>query len=128
MEKDDINHAGFLSFMNNNNPSELKNMVAPKFDNVIKQYSYVGKKAIKHADGQECLKVKNEKISTYGENSFSDECASLINIYMLLQIANDKEIYHYTGYNLGDVDDTEFQNILSPDFTEFSGSDATGAL
>ncbi|MFK7760787.1 MAG: hypothetical protein AB8B46_01505 [Candidatus Midichloriaceae bacterium] len=59
MEKDDINHAGFLSLMNNNNPSELKNMVAPKFDNVIKQYSYVGKKAIKHADGQECLKVKN---------------------------------------------------------------------
>ncbi|MFK7760786.1 MAG: hypothetical protein AB8B46_01500 [Candidatus Midichloriaceae bacterium] len=47
---------------------------------------------------------------------------------MLLQIANDKEIYHYTGYNLGDVDDTEFQNILAPDFTEFSGSDATGAL
>ena len=92
-----------------------------KFDSVIKQYSgfyQKERKVIKHADGQECLEVENGKISTYGENSFSDECAPLINLYMLLQIANDKEIWHYNNNNLRDFDDTEFQNILAFDFTD----------
>jgi hypothetical protein len=37
---------------------------------------------------------------------------------MLLQIANDKEIWHYNNNNLRDFDDTEFQNILAFDFTD----------
>ena len=128
MEKDDINHAGFLSFVDNNNQSELENMVAPKFNDFINQYSYAdegGKKVIKYIDGQECFRMEKGEISTYGENSFSGKCAPLINLYMLLQIAKNEEIYHFNGYDLKDYDDTEFQNILALDFTD---PDAAGAL
>jgi hypothetical protein len=47
---------------------------------------------------------------------------------MLLQIVKDEEIYHYSGCNLRDFDDTEFQNMLTFEFPEFSGSDVAGAL
>lgn len=94
----------------------------------IKQYSYAdegSKKVIKYIDGQKCFRMEKGEISTYGENSFSDECDPFINLYMLLQIANDKEIWHYNNYDLKDYDDTEFQNILALDFTD---PDAAGAL
>ena len=131
MDKNDTNHTGFLSFMGNNNPSEFQNMVASKFDSVIKQYLPTdkdGKKAIKHADGQECLRMENGKISTYGENSFSDKCAPLINLYMLLQTAKGEEIYHHRDYTLENHDDLEFQKITGLDLTGFSDPDATGTL
>lgn len=103
----------------------MKEGLAVKFHDFIKQYSYSAQeKLLKHVAGQECLKVENGRISTYGENSFSDECAPLINLYMLLQIANDKEIWHYNNYDLKDYDDTEFQNILAFDCTDPSAAAA----
>ena len=47
---------------------------------------------------------------------------------MLLQTANDKEIWHYENYDLKNHDDTEFQNILAPEFTDCSSSTTTEAL
>ncbi|WP_236869802.1 hypothetical protein [Candidatus Bandiella numerosa] len=104
--------------------------VIANFSNLIKQYSYAdkdGKKVIKYTDGkgqgdQECFKMENEKISTYGENSFSDECAPLINLYTLLQTANGKEIWHYENYDLKNYDDTQFNEILGFEFADNSNS------
>jgi hypothetical protein len=123
MDKDNTNHAEFLGFMSDS--TELKEGLAANLHDFIKQYSYSAQeKLLKHVAGQECLKVENGRISTYGENSFSDECAPLINLYMLLQIANDKEIWHYNNYDLKDYDDTEFQNILAFDCTDPSAAAA----
>ncbi len=129
MDKNDSNHTEFLSFMNDD--TKLKEDLASKFNNFIEQYSGVcakGRKIIQHTDGQECLRMENGKISTYGENSFSDKCAPLINLYMLLQTAKDEEIYHHRDYTLENHNDSEFQKITGLDLTGFSDPDATGAL
>ena len=57
-------------------------------------------------------------MSTYGENSFSDECAPLVNLYILLQTANDNEIWHYENYDLTHHDDAEFNKILAFEFID----------
>ncbi len=121
MDEDDANHLQFLNFMNTNNASKLESMVATNFSNFIKRYSHSdkdGKKVIKYAEGQECFKMENEKVSTYGENSFSDECAPLVNLYILLQTANDNEIWHYENYDLTHHDDAEFNKILAFEFID----------
>jgi chromosome segregation ATPase len=100
--------------------------VIDNFNSFIKRYSYAdkdGKKVIKYTDdkdteGKECFKMENEKVSTYGENLFSDECAPLINLYIFLQIANGKEIWHYENYDLKDYDDAEFYKILDFEFAD----------
>ncbi|MBY0580556.1 MAG: hypothetical protein K2P53_02590 [Rickettsiales bacterium] len=121
MDKDDANHLQFLNFMSTNNATELESMITTNFNNFIKRYSYAdkdGKKVIKYAEGQECFKMENEKVSTYGENSFSDECAPLVNLYILLQTANDNEIWHYETCDLTDHDDAEFNKILAFEFID----------
>ena len=121
IDKDNATHTEFLNFLGNATTPELNSALAEKFNNFINQYSYAnegGKKVIKYTDGQECFKIDNEKISTYGQNSFSDECAPLINLYTLLQTANANEIWHYENYDLKNHDDAEFCKILAFEFAD----------
>jgi hypothetical protein len=114
--------------MSTNNTPKLESMITTNFNNFIKRYSYAdkdGKKVIKCVGGEECFKMENEKVSTYGENLFSDECAPLINLYILLQTANDNEIWHYENYDLKNYDDAEFNKILAFEFIDNSNSATT---
>jgi septal ring factor EnvC (AmiA/AmiB activator) len=125
MDEDAITHPEFLNLMSTNNAPKLESMVNTNFNNFIKRYSYAdkdGKKVIKYVGGEECFKMENEKVSTYGENLFSDECAPLINLYILLQTANDNEIWHYENYDLKNYDDAEFNKILAFEFADNSNS------
>jgi hypothetical protein len=128
MDEDVITHPEFLNFMSTNNTPKLESMITTNFNNFIKRYSYAdkdGKKVIKCVGGEECFKMENEKVSTYGENLFSDECAPLINLYILLQTANDNEIWHYENYDLKNYDDAEFNKILAFEFIDNSNSATT---
>lgn len=138
-EKGEVD-GGYKEFLNFITSDTLDEKHKPSFNKLYEDYAYTcqkGKKvpikkatAIKYKDAhnpandKECFKMAEGKITTYGENSFSDKCTPIIQLYKMTQ---EDDIPHYTGYNLKDYDDTEIHKI-SHDYSEFSGSDAAGAL
>ena len=67
------------------------------------------------ANDKECFKISDKKITTYGNNSFSDECAPIIAAYKALQ---DRNIPHYSGCDLKDYDDENIHELLKPNDVE----------
>ena len=138
-EKGEVD-GGYKEFLNFITSDTLDEKHKSSFNKLYEDYVYTCQKgekvpikkatAIKYKDAhnpandKECFKMAEGKITTYGENSFSDKCTPIIQLYKMTQ---EDDIPHYTGYNLKDYDDTEIHKI-SHDYSEFSGSDAAGAL
>jgi hypothetical protein len=93
----DESHKEFIDFMSSNNLDAKRKL---SFNKLSDDYAYTCKKgkkvpiekatAIKYKDvnntanDKECFKTSNKKITTYGDNSFSDECAPIIAAYKVL--------------------------------------------
>ncbi len=133
MDKDekgevDESHKEFHSFMVNDTLDEKHKL---SFNKLHKDYAYTcnkGKKvsiekatAIKYkdaknsADDKECFKMKEGKISTYGENSFSERCDPIVNTYKTMQ-KNDTP--HYDNTDLTSYDDKDFHELLKSTDTD----------
>ncbi len=124
----DEGHKEFSDFIDSSN-LDIKHRLS--FNKLYDDYDYTCKKgnkvpiekatAIKYkyannsANDKECFKISDKKITTYGDNSFSDECAPIIAAYKALQ---DRNIPHYSGCDLKDYDDENIHELLKPNDAE----------
>ena len=109
-EKGEVD-GGYKEFLNFITSDTLDEKHKPSFNKLYEDYAYTcqkGKKvpikkatAIEYKDAhnpandKECFKMAEGKITTYGENSFSDKCTPIIQLYKMTQEDDIPRVNHF---------------------------------